>query len=454
MEEAMSGSESVIVIGSGAAGSSAAKALANSGHRVTVIESDRVGGTCLWRGCIPKKALYVAARAVRDARRADQFGVSCSNIRVDWPEVLAWKWHVQESYAGDQEALLAEHGIRVVHGEARFVSEGEVRVGDEVLSADHLVIATGSAPVIPAIPGGNLADTSETALRFPAPPRSLVIVGGGFIAMELAGIFASFGTRIDVVERGGRVLSMLDPALAHAATLRLAEMGVRFHTDTTLTAIAENNDGLTAHMQGPDGESDTIDCERVLMATGREPALSGLDLTAAGIELSDRSLPVLDDAQRTTNPRVWVCGDAAGGMMQTPVASLQGRTIAESIATGIPRVADLSVVPIACFTTPQLATVGLTIAAAEKSGIAASVHRIDSDSIGAAIADDERDSFVQLVVGDDEGIVLGAQIAGPTASDSIYAAAVAIRARLTAKDLQETLGVHPSYAEAENYAAW
>jgi dihydrolipoamide dehydrogenase len=151
---------------------------------------------------------------------------------------------------------------------------------------------------------------------------------------------------------------------------------------------------------------------------------------------------------------VWACGDAAGGMMQTPIASLQGQTVALSIATGTPHVADLRAVPIACFTTPQLATVGLTADTARQSGISVKVHRIDSDSIGAAIADDERDSFVQLVIGDDDGVVLGAQIAGPTASDTIYAAAVAIRARLTAVELQGVLGVHPSYAEAENYAAW
>ncbi len=210
----MSGNESVVVIGAGAAGRSAAKALAASGHRVTVIERDRVGGTCLWRGCIPKKALYVAARAVREARRAGQYGVDCRDVRVDWPEVLAWKWHAQESFAGDQEALLTARGIRLLCGSARFVSESSVAVGDEVLSPDHLVLATGSVPVIPDVPGADLADTSEDALRFPAPPRSLVIVGGGFIAMEMAGIFASFGTQVHVVERGPRVLSMLDASLA------------------------------------------------------------------------------------------------------------------------------------------------------------------------------------------------------------------------------------------------
>ena len=162
---------------------------------------------------------------------------------------------------------------------------------------------------------------------------------------------------------------------------------------------------------------------------------------------------MLDDSLRTTNPRVWACGDSAAGMMQTPVASLEGLTVARSIESGTPQVPDLSAVPVACFTTPQLATVGLTMESAEKAGITATLHRIDSDSLGAAIVDDERDAFLQLVIGSD-GVVLGAQTAGPTASDTIYAAAVAVKARMNASELQGVLGVHPSYAEAQYYAAW
>ena len=281
----MSGNESVVVIGAGAAGRSAAKALAASGHRVTVIERDRVGGTCLWRGCIPKKALYVAARAVREARRAGQYGVDCRDVRVDWPEVLAWKWHAQESFAGDQEALLTARGIRLLCGSARFVSESSIAVGDEVLSPDHLVLATGSVPVIPDVPGADLADTSEDALRFPAPPRSLVIVGGGFIALEMAGIFASFGTQVHVVERGPRVLSMLDASLARVATARLSEMGVRFHVDSSLQRISGAAGQLSARVARQEATEEDLACERVIFATGRRPALDGLDLAAAGIRI-------------------------------------------------------------------------------------------------------------------------------------------------------------------------
>ena len=450
----MSGPESAVVIGTGAAGRAVAKRLADGGYEVTAVEHDRVGGTCLWTGCIPKKALYAAARAVREVSRATQFGVECGNVSVDWSEVLAWKWHAQESFAGDQAALLTEHGIRLVQGTARFVSESQITIGEEQVSADHFVIATGSLPVIPEIPGVELADTSTDALRYPAPPRSLVILGGGFIAMELAGIFASFGTRVEVVQRGPRVLSVLDPALSHVAMARLSRMGVVFHTESSLKQISGTEGDLISTVVDGEGVSHEVACERAIVAIGRRPALLDLDPSAAGIELDGAGQLTLDSTLRTTNPRVWACGDAAGGLMHTPVASMEGRAVARSILSKSPYSPDYSAIPIACFTTPQLATVGLTAQVAEESGIAVSVHRIDSDAIGAAIVDDERDSFTQLVIGANDNVVLGAQIAGPTASDVIYAAAVAVKAHLTADVLQTVLGVHPSYAEAENYAAW
>ncbi len=334
-------------------------------------------------------------------------------------------------------------------------SESSVAVGDEVLSPDHLVLATGSVPVIPDVPGAELADTSEDALRFPAPPRSLVIVGGGFIAMEMAGIFASFGTHVHVVERGPRVLSMLDASLARVATARLSEMGVRFHVDSSLQRISGAAGQLSARVARQEA---TERRSRLRARHLRHRSPSGVRRPRPGRgrdpDVDTRGRLVLDDALRTTNPRVWACGDSAAGMMQTPVASLEGLTVARSIESGTPQVPDLSAVPVACFTTPQLATVGLTIESAEKAGIAATLHRIDSDSLGAAIVDDERDAFFQLVIARATASCSAPRSAGPTASDTIYAAAVAVKARMNAGELQGVLGVHPSYAEAQYYAAW
>lgn len=448
----MSSKGTVVVIGSGAAGRGAARSLAATGWTVTVVDRDRIGGTCLWRGCIPKKALYIAARAARDASRAAQFGVEC-DVRLDWQQTLAWKWHAQETFAGDQRALLEARGIRVVEGEARFLSADELDVGGERMAPDHVVLASGSVPAMPDVAGIELADDSDAALRYPELPRSLAIVGGGFIAMELAGIFASLGTVVTVLERGPRVLSMLDSELAAVACARLRELGATVRTSSTFEAVRGSAGSLGVEIS-TDGVAEQVSCERAIVATGRRPMIDGLALDLAGVESDESGHIVVDAFLRTTNPRVWACGDAAGGMMQTPVANMEGATVARSIDSGSPTAPDCSAVPVTCFTTPQLASVGLTEDAAAAAGIPASAHRITSDSIGAAIVDDERDFLTKLVIAEGDGRILGAQVAGPTASDVIYAAAVAIRGGMTAEQLQGVLGVHPSYAESLYYAAW
>ena len=450
----MTSKGSVLVIGSGAAGSSAARALADKGWDVTIAEHGKVGGTCLWRGCIPKKALYTAARAVREARRAEQFGVMCAKVEVDWQGVLAWKWHAQETYAGDQRGSFAARGIRIIDGSARFISPDEVIVADETLRPDHIVLATGSVPVMPDVAGIDRADDSDGALRFLSVPAALAIVGGGFIALELAAIFSSFGSKVTVIERGSRILGMLDSELAEVARRRLESYGAEFITDATFSGIAGEPGTQGVRLRLSNGSTRVVEAERVVVAAGRQAQVEGLDLAAAGIEIDTKGRLVVDEHLRTSNERVWVCGDVAGGMMQTPVASMQGRTVASAIDTGTLQTADVSAVPVTCFTSPQLASVGLSQQQATDQGLTVRVGRVDASSIGAAVVADERDFFAKFVISAENDRILGAQVAGPTASDVIYAAAVAIKAGMTAEALQSVIGVHPSYAEAEFYAAW
>ncbi|MBI5232273.1 MAG: NAD(P)/FAD-dependent oxidoreductase [Coriobacteriales bacterium] len=444
---------SAFVIGSGAAGRAAARTLARSGWSVRMAEHAKVGGTCLWTGCTPKKALFVSAESARNARRMESLGVSCTNISVDWQGVLAWKWHSQETFAGDQEALAAQSGIEIITGTARFVSPSEVEVEGARYRADQFVIATGSRPLVPQdLPGHELVDTSDDALRFPELPSSLVIVGGGFVAMEMAGIFASFGTKVTMLVRASRPLEMLDADLAAVAVRRLESMGVVVHTGATLTSIDGARGQLAARFTDALGATRSVAAERVLMATGRRPEFGMLDLEAAGVELENGRI-VHDAFQRTTNPNVWVAGDAAGGVMQTPIANMEGRTVAMSIASGEPTPPDCRAVPITVFTVPQLATVGMTEDQAAAANRAVDVHRIEFDDISSAIIEDERDGFAKLVLDDADGAILGAQMAGPTACDCIYSAAVAVRAGWKVTDLAALPAVHPSFAEAFYYAS-
>lgn len=449
----MTGKLSVLVIGSGAAGSAAARALVAGGADVTLAEPGRVGGSCLWFACMPKKALYNAAHSARALSRAEQYGLSVEHAGVDWPSVLAWKWHAQETYAGDQEALMTSRGIRVVKLPAKFVGPGRVQLGDEVLEPDAIVVATGSQPVRPPVPGAELADVSMDAMSYESPPRHLVIVGGGYVGLEFAGIYSAFGTEVTVLLRDTRALSAFDPEIVDIAVRALERQGVRFVTGASLKAISGGPGAFSVAYDEAGGRSNALACDRVLLATGRRPFFASLDLTSSGIALDERGTPALDDSLRSSDPRVYFAGDAAGRIQLTPAANAQGEAVARSILTGEQVPVDLRALTTAVFTVPQLAQVGMTEEQARSAGIEPVVRRQTYEYVGAAVITDERDGLVKLVFGPDD-VLIGAQVAAPYASDLIYALALAVRAHMTAAEIRATRAVHPSYSEALNWAAW
>ena len=449
----MTGKPSVLVIGSGAAGAAAARNLVAGGADVTLAEAGRVGGACLWFACMPKKALYNAAHAARGVARAEQFGLTVDGAGFDWPSVLAWKWHAQETYAGDQEALLTSRGVRLVKVPARFVGPARVAVGSQVLEPDAIVVATGSEPLRPPIRGAELADVSVDAMSYQSPPKRLVIIGGGYVGLEFAGIYSAFGAEVTVLLRGTRALPRFDPEIVDIALRSLARQGVRFVTEASLKAITGGPGAFMVAYDDTDGQAHVLDGDRVLLATGRRPALGGLDLAASGIALDEHGAPVLDDALRSSDPRVYFAGDAAGRVQLTPAANAQGETVARSILTGAPVPVDLRALATAVFTVPQLGQVGMTEEDARRAGIQPVVRRSTYEYVGAAVISDERDGLVKLVF-DASDVLIGAQVASPYASDLIYALALAVRARMTAPEIQATRAVHPSYAEALNWAAW
>lgn len=440
----------VVVVGSGAAGTACARALVAAGWRVTQADDDRWGGTCLWRGCIPKKSLYHSALTLRTLRDADRFGIRLCDPSFDWQSVLAWKWHSQETYAEDPEAIALSKGIEVVKAAARFLSPESITLGDTVHTPDHIVIATGSEAVMPAIPGIELADTSDNALRYAAVPGSLAIIGGGFIAMEFAGIFASFGSQVTVFVRGDRVLEALDEDLGRAAVMQLEQLGVRFVTGASVSAIDGTEGDLHLIFERTDGEK-SFSAERVLMAIGRKPHIGHLDLEAGAIETDEKGRVVLDPFLRSTNPMVWFAGDAAGGIMHTPVANCEGRLVARSIDEAVPQHPDCSAAPVTCFTIPQLASVGMSEADAKAKDLEVTTSRIEIGSTGAGVIAAETGGFVKLVTRVDTGVIVGCQIASERASDLIFSAVVAMKAGMTGSDLAGVIAVHPSFAEA---VAW
>ncbi|MCE5203070.1 MAG: NAD(P)/FAD-dependent oxidoreductase [Actinomycetia bacterium] len=443
----------VLVIGGGTAGTACARACARGGARVTVAEPDRLGGTCLWRGCIPKRALHDAARVHRIVRGAETFGTVVDAFSVDWADTLAWKWHAQETYAGDQLGILTELGVEVIRDSAHFLTATRVAIGDAVLEPDFVVIATGSAPLGLAVPGGPLADSSDEALHYPALPASIVIVGSGYVAMEFAGIFASFGTSVSVLSRSDEFLTSFDRETVEVALSALSDLGVTFVRGATVTSI----DGVpgrlrVTHSDAQDAEH-VIECERVLAAVGRTPSLDSLDIGQAQIELDLHGNPVLDQYLRTSDRHIFVIGDAAGMAQHTPVASIHGRAVASSILTGHAHEPDVRAVPFACFTVPELAQVGFSEAEADEAKVPYTVHRATFEYLGAAITSDSRRGLVKILADEKGRTLLGAHVAADNASDLIYPLALAVRTGATLSDVKHTAAVHPSFAEAINWAA-
>ncbi len=450
----MASAGTVFIIGAGSSGTACARTLAAAGWDVTIAERDRVGGACLWRGCVPKKALYTTARMAREIEEVRNRGTFDGEFDADWQGALAWKWHSQETYAGDQEGALAERGIRLLKSnDTRFVSAHEIESGGERFTPDHIVIATGSIPLVPALPGIEFADTSEEALRYHEVPRSFLVVGGGFVGTELGTIYASFGSDVTIVTHASRLLDMLDEDIAEIASRRLLRRGVTIRTGSTVLALTRSGDGISAHLRSDAAKEVLGPFERVLFAIGRVPAVDGLDLEAASIEQDERGHLVLDGYLRTTNPRVWAVGDAAGGMMQTPVANMEGHTVARSIAGGQPLGVDTSAAPMTAFTSPQLAQAGLTTEAAERLGIRVRVTIQPFEYLAAAIIDEERDGLVKLVFEEESGRLVGGAVAAPSASDLIYSIVVGMAGRVTQEQLAGTVAVHPAFSEGVAWAA-
>jgi len=450
----MSNERHVLVIGAGTAGTRVARTLAGAGWRVTVVEHGQFGGNCLWHGCVPKKALYTAAQTRRQAGEAARMGFAGGPPDLDWTRLMAWKGEMQRAYAGDPEGILEGLGAELVRGEARFLSPGGVSAGGTTYRPSHVLVATGSRPERPPLPGSDLADTSDDALEYPSRPASLAIIGGGYIAMEFAGIYAAFGTQVTVVVRGGEVLKGFDPEAAAPAQAGLEALGVTFLLHTETKAIEGSRGALKLRVAGANGRERSLASERVLAATGRVPAVDDLDLAAGGVEVDDRGRPRLDASLRSrSNTRVWFAGDAAGGIELTPVAGLEGERVAQSMLTGEPQAVDLAGMPSACFTVPQVARVGLGEAELAARGAPYQVARGGFEYVAQAIIDDRRSGLVKLLAGED-GRLLGAHLAGPQAAELIHTLGLALRAGATLDDLREARPVHPTLSEALNWAAF
>jgi dihydrolipoamide dehydrogenase len=436
------------VIGSGPGGYVAAIHAARLGARVAVIEqgAEDWGGTCLNRGCIPTKSLVQSAEVLRTVRRAAEFGVGVGEPAVDWGAMQARKDRVVTGMRRGVQGLLKANGVEMITARGRLQGGTRVSADGRELGARFVLLAPGSVVGLPPIPGVELGLTSDTILELDHVPESLVVIGGGVVGMEFAGIFSLLGTRVTVIEMLDQVLAPLDPQVARRFAQLMSGSGVEIHLGAQVREIVRDGDLLRVGASIGD-----VRAEQVLVATGRRPNTSDLGLEQAGVTTARAAITV-DQAMRTSVDGVYAIGDATGISMLAHTASYQGEVAVANALAGKRVSADYSAIPACVYTEPEIAYVGLSEARAREQGHEVRVGQFPFSALGRAMVLGETEGLVR-VVADADGLLLGVTIMGPRATDLIAEATLALNVGITAAELYHVVHAHPTLPEAVAEAA-
>lgn len=449
------GQYDLAVVGAGSAGFSAAITAAEQGAQVALIGHGTIGGTCVNTGCVPSKTLIRAAESLHHAQTADRFaGLRADSEVMDWHALIAQKDGLvsglrQAKYA---DLLSTYEGIAYIEGEARL-ADGGVGVDESLIRARNVVITTGARPAVPAIPGIDEVAylTSTSALDVKHLPESLLVVGGGYIGVELAQVFARAGVKVTIVCRS-RLLPAAEPEIGEALSRYFRAEGITVHCGVTYQSFSRMPDGVALHVKQAERE-DTLKSEQVLIATGRTPNTEGIGLTEAGVAQLNNGGIQVDDRMLTTRPGVYAAGDVTGRDQFVYMAAYGAKVAAKNALNGNSLSYDSTVMPAVVFTDPQVASVGLTEAQAREAGCEIKTSLLPLDQVPRALAARDTRGLIKLVADRTTDRLLGAHILAPEGADSIQTAALAIRHRMTVQDIGETIFPYLTTVEGLKLAA-
>jgi len=434
----------LLVIGAGSGGVRAARVAAGHGAKVAIVEEHRIGGTCVIRGCVPKKLLVYGAQFAEDLEDAQRFGWRIENAEFDWPTLRDNVLAEVTRLSGIYTQTLQNHKVEILEGHAAFKSPHEVTVGERVLRADKVLIATGARPHIPDRPGSEHGITSNDAFHLEHLPSRIVIAGGGYIANEFAGIFSELGSTVTVVNRSDRLLRGYDEQIRDRLLQISLTKGIRFVFNAPLDFIERQADGtLQVHLQG----SETIECDSVLFATGRVPNTEALGLDRAGVEIDEKGAVKVDDMNQTTCPSIYAVGDVTNRVQLTPVAIREGQAFADTVFGNKPTKVDYECIPAAVFSHPPLAGVGMTEAEARNRLGSVRTYTSDFRPMKNVLANRNERALYKLVVDNATDRVVGAHMIGPDAPEIMQVVAIAVKAGLTKAQFDQTIAIHPTMAE-------
>jgi glutathione reductase (NADPH) len=434
------------VIGGGSGGVRAARIAAGFGARVAIAENDRYGGTCVIRGCVPKKLLVHAAHFADDFADAEGFGWRLPPASFSWRRLIDGKDREIERLSQLYEANLERAGVTILRGAARLIDAHTVVVAGRTVRAGHILIATGGKPFRPATPGIEHAITSDEAFELAELPKRVLVVGGGYIAVEFAGIFNGLGAQTTLAYRGEQILRGFDDDLRQHLHDEMGKKGVAILLNCDVKSISRGDDGvLSVAFAGADTASRPFDA--VLYATGRVPNSDSLGLSEVGVELGDNGAVRVDAFGQTNIPSIHAVGDVTDRVALTPVAIREGAAVAQTLFGGMPTRVDLPEVPSAVFSQPPIGTVGLTEAEALASFGEIDIYQTNFRSLRHALSGSKERILVKLIVDTTTQRVLGAHMVGGEAPEIIQGIAIAIRMGATKADFDATLAIHPTSAE-------
>lgn len=444
------------ILGGGPGGYVCALRAAQLGLSVVLVEGERLGGTCLNRGCIPTKALVKSADLWREMKRAEEFGLAAGEMSFNFNKVMERKDQVVDTLVSGVEQLMKAAGIRVVSGWGEFKEPGFIEAtteaGKEKIPVDNVVLATGSVPFRLPIPGANLPGvlTSDEILLETDLPQSIVIIGGGVIGLEFASIYHTFGVKVTVVEMLPTLLGNIDEEIPKRLTPILKKAGLELMTKTALKEIRRENNSFTVKVEDVKGAAKEITADKVLIAAGRKPNVRGIDIEGLGLK-TERGALVVNARMETNIKHVYAIGDVVGGIMLAHVASSEGMVVAENIA-GHDVEMNYNAIPSAIFTHPEIAAVGKTEQELKAAGVPYQVSKFPFSANGKALSLGETIGTVKILA-DDRGIIVGGAIMGPQASSLIQELVVAVAKGINAEELAHMVHAHPTLPEAVMEAA-
>lgn len=435
----------LFVIGAGSGGVRAARFAAGFGAKVAVAESRYLGGTCVNVGCVPKKLLVYGAHFAEDFEQASGFGWSLGEANFDWATLIANKDREIHRLNGIYRNLLVNSGVTLMEGHAKLTGPNEVEINGQRHTAKHILIATGGWPQIPEIPGHEHAISSNEAFFLKALPKRVLVVGGGYIAVEFAGIFHGLGAETSLLYRGEMFLRGFDGAVRKHLHEELTKRGMDVQFNADIERIDKQPDGsLKATLK--DGRELIADC--VFYATGRRPMLDNLGLENTGVKLDKRGFVEVDDLYQSAEPSILAIGDVIGRVQLTPVALAEGMAVARRLFKPEHyRPVDYQMIPTAVFSLPNIGTVGLSEEQAVEAGHTVQIFESSFRPMKLTLTECQERTLMKLVVDADTDKVLGCHMVGPEAGEIVQGLAIALKAGATKQHFDETIGVHPTAAE-------